>query len=222
MPLVTASAVFNGARTYLNDVNGTVWTDTNLLPYLIEAYEYGRNSQAVKGLPNAFKTDEQTITAGTVVYPLIPDLLIPVKVEERAAGEDPSFRVLMTETIWDPTLEPTENLNYWNWRNQDINFLGALTDRVVTVSYMGDMDPTGLTTGSTSLLGNVKSFLSAKTAALVHSLANQNMTQAQICDDIAEKELGKILAVQSKARQAVPGRFRPHVAYPRTWGRFRP
>lgn len=221
MPLITAAQVFASARTYLNDPSATIWTDALLLPYLQEAYEYGRNEQALKQLPNAYKTDVRTITAGSVTYtPLPSDLLIPIKVEERTPGSIDPYDP-MTQTVWDPNETQVDTLRSWNWRNQAINFLGATANREVRIYYMGDMDPTGLLVGSTNLLGNIRVFLGAKVAALVQAFALQNITQARIADDVAEQQLKKILQVQSNARQAVPIRMKPHISYPRYWGQFR-
>lgn len=220
MPLVTAASVFASARTYLNDASAAVYTDAVLLPYLKEAYEHGRNEQALKGLPNAYKTSVQVVTIGAVVFPTVSDLLVPIKMEERANGSSDLYDP-MTETTWDPNATQTTSLNFWDWRNQTINFLGATTDRQVRLYYMGDMDPTGLTTGSVNLLGNVRSFLGAKVAAFAHEFIQQNTTLAQAANQIAEEQLKKIIAIQIKNRQALPIRMRGFEAYPRYWGTSR-
>lgn len=221
MPLVTAAQVFASARVYLNDPNATQWTDAKLNPYLIEAYEYGRNAQALVGLPSSYKVDVETISAGVTTLPSPPsDLLLPIRLEERPSGSTDPYDP-MQETVWDPNQLQTSSLNFWDWRNQIVNFLGTLAgspDVQVRMYYLGDMNPTGVTTSSTDLLGNIKIFLGAKVAALVHTFALQNLTQAQISDSVAETQLKMILDVQVKNRQALPVRQRPFRAYPRYWG----
>ncbi len=221
MPLVAASEVFNSARVYLNDPNATLWTDALLLPYLKEAYEYARNAQALLGLPNSYKTSVQTVAASAVILPTLPtDLLLPIRLEERLLGSTDPYDP-MIETVWDPNQLQTSSLNFWNWRNQIINFLGTLAgspSRQVRMYYLGDMDPTSITTGTIDLLGNVRIFLGAKIAALVQTFALQNLTQAQLADSIAEIQLKMMMDIQIKNRQALPTRQKPFRAYPRHWG----
>lgn len=221
MPDITAGEVFNSARVYLNDPNTTLWTDARLLPYLKEAYEYGRNEQASKDLPNSYKTDTQTVVAGQTTLATPPsDLLLPIKLAERTPGTTDPF-VPMSEAVWDINATPVSVLQSWNWRNQQINFLGALEDREVITYYLGDMNPTGIDVSSSNLLGNIRVFLGAKVAALVLAFSQQDFTKAKVADGIAEEQLEKIISTQLKYRQSIVRRPRPFVAYPATFGRFR-
>lgn len=216
MPAVAATEVFNSARVYLNDNNITLWTDAILTPYLVEAYEYGRNAQALVGLPSSYKTFVATVAAGAVIFTAPPaDLLLPISLGERLLGSTDPYSP-MTQTTWTPDQLQSSTLGYWNWRGGIVNFLGTLAGSPsvqVKMSYLGDMDPTAVTAASADLLGNIKIFLGAKIAALVQTFALQNLSQAQIADSIAETQLRMILDVQVKSRQALPIRQRPFRAY---------
>jgi hypothetical protein len=211
MPSITVASVISEAQSvYLNDAAGSVYTDAILLPFIKSAYEHLRNELALNDVPTLNELSAaQTITAGSVTLTsAITDLLVPLALEERASGSSDLY-VPMVERQWVPNEAQTSALRYWVWREEAIIFLGATTDRQIRVRYLKDLDPTAITTSSTIFAANARSFLAARTAALVEMFVRQNVDNAQAAQMVADEQLRKIIMINVKNMQALPTRRRP-------------
>jgi hypothetical protein len=149
----TAGQITALVRSLLNDAAGNLFTDAVLLPYVNSAYR-----KAQRALANiqsgSFLTDDVllVVTAVTQVDPsaqvsitdatappnqLPPDLLVPVKLWERASGSSDAFMEMTDLTDHDglPSGAQAPTLNYWEWRADGLYFLGATQDTQIRLRY---------------------------------------------------------------------------------------
>ena len=149
----TAGQITALVRSLLNDAAGNLFTDAVLLPYVNSAYR-----KAQRALANiqsgSFLTDDVllVVTAVTQVDPsaqvsitdatappnqLPPDLLVPVKLWERASGSSDAFMEMTDLTDHDglPSEAHAPTLNYWEWRADGLYFLGATQDTQIRLRY---------------------------------------------------------------------------------------
>src|SRR5271169_1125534 len=149
----TAGQITALVRSLLNDAAGNLFTDTVLLPYVNAAYR-----KAQRALANiqsgSFLTDNVllVVSAVTEVDPSVqvsitdatappnqlpPDLLVPVKLWERASGSTDDFMEMTDLTDHDglPSEPQSQTLNYWEWRADGLYFLGATQDTQIRLRY---------------------------------------------------------------------------------------
>lgn len=210
MPGVTAQSVFDEARgVYLNDVGSALFTNTILLPFLKSSYEHFRNECALNGISEGYRRVNATIAVGAVTYGTLPtDFLLPLMLEERTSGSTDLF-VTMTEVRFLPEQAQSTALNYWNWFDTTINFIGATQANQVRLTYYWDFTPDTINIGTTDLRANGRAFLSAKVAAQAHKFINQNDGLAEDCNSLAEQQLVKIIGIMIKGRQNLSTRQVP-------------
>jgi hypothetical protein len=202
MPGVTAQSVMDEARgVYLNDVGNTLFTNTILLPFLKSAYEDFRNECALNEISEGYRRVNSTIAALATTYGTLPtDFLLPLMLEERTSGSTDLF-VTMTEVRLLPEQAQNTALNYWNWFDTGIGFIGATQANQVRLTYYWDFTPDTITAGTTDLRANGRAFLSAKVAAKAHKFINQNDGLSSDCNALAEQQLQKIIGIMVKGRQ---------------------
>src|SRR5215831_13102029 len=124
----------------LNDDNQITYTNTLLLPFVKMAWEDLRLDLSVTG---NLRINEETsnvltlaigqtdfVTAG--IQP--SGLLEPLMVFERLAGSSDLF-LPMSPIQWEPQIQATSSLRYWDWRKQHIITIGATTTREVKIRY---------------------------------------------------------------------------------------
>jgi hypothetical protein len=159
MPIIGTSA-YNTAgqatqlvRALLNDAAGNLFTDGLLLPYLNSAYRKVQRALANCGA-GTFIVDNAVVTVPAVAAAdpaaqvvisdaaappnqLPTDLLVPMKLWERAAGSGEEF-VEMTDLTAHgglPSRPQGAALGCWEWRGDGIYLCGALVDSEVRIRY---------------------------------------------------------------------------------------
>jgi hypothetical protein len=113
----------------------------------------------------------------------------------------------MTETDWEPTAIPTNRLNYWNWREEEIKFLGATVNREVRIRYMKGLTRITATTTPVTIL-NSTTFLGARCATIAAFVIGNNPARATALSDDAGSALSDLLAILVKRGQGLPVRRR--------------
>jgi hypothetical protein len=211
--VTTAKSLMDRARNvYLNDASAQLFTDAKLLPLLREAYGFMETELEENGVPTKnVIADTKIIPSGVTQYlPLPKDFIWPIKLEERLAGSSDLFQP-MTQKRWTPQLLQSDKLIYWDWREDEIFFLGATTNREVKLYYqktfpsLDDIDAV--------VLGKAEQYLVAKMAALAHIFIQQNETLASIADQAANNNISQIINIQTKKSQALPVRRKPYIPF---------
>lgn len=196
----------------LNDAAQTKFTDAVLLPYCLDACEELQNKLQLYGIPvlstiaTAIDVPQNTLNMGVL---LPADLLIPQRLEERLHGSTDLYAP-MTRRQWEPDILPTDSLRYWTYRNQDIFFVGATSDRDVKIYYLKLLlNPTA--TSFVVVVNNCKQFLINRIAALAARFVGENPTRADALDTMAAIQLEDLIGIGVKSKQGTRARRRPFV-----------
>jgi hypothetical protein len=146
----TAGQITALVRSLLNDAAGNLFTDSVLLPYANSAYRKVQRALAnvqsgtfltdnallvVSAVTQVDASAQVSITDATAPPNQLPtDLLVPVKVWERASGSTNDF-LEMTDRDGLPSEPQGQTLRYWEWRADGLYFLGATQDTQIRLRY---------------------------------------------------------------------------------------
>ena len=220
----TAGQITALVRSLLNDAAGNLFTDAVLLPYVNSAYR-----KAQRALANiqsgSFLTDDVllVVTAVTQVDPsaqvsitdatappnqLPPDLLVPVKLWERASGSSDAFMEMTDLTDHDglPSEPQALTLNYWEWRADGLYFLGATQDTQIRLRYQKSYPDLSDAT-SPVLIRQAQEVLAYAAAAMAG--AARGAPQAERWDAAAADALEDLILRATQREQQTGRRRRP-------------
>lgn len=208
---ILASEPLIEAKVLLNDPNGTIYVDSQLIPLLQKAYRELQTKMMLNGLPVLKEaTTPQVVAAGTDKLGdgsgLPTDFVYPIELAERTPGSN-EFFIPMTETQWELDEAPVPFLRYWNWREEEIKFLGATADREVRIRYMKGL--TRITDSNTPIgINNAVSFLASRTAAIAALVLGSNPTRAEAINGDASVALDDLIGILVKREQGIGVRRR--------------
>jgi len=198
------------AAGMLNDVGKILYSYTSQLPYLKQVHEDLIMKLKVNGIPVLDEVSGALSVAAlakTLVTPP-PDMLVPLSVEERAAGEGDDDWVPMERTDFEPTMEVATTLRFWTFRELEIKFLGASEAREVRIKYRKYLTaPSG--SGSAITMYDARSFLGKRQAFYCAMFIGENAERAAVIADMAEDSLGDLLGSAVNVQQDKPVRPRP-------------
>jgi len=149
----TAGQITALVRSLLNDAAGNLFTDAVLLPYVNSGYRKVQRALAniqsgtflsdnvllvVPAVTQVDASAQVSITDATAPPNQLPaDLLVPVKLWERANGSSDDFMEMTDLTDHDglPSEPQSQMLRYWEWRADGLYFLGATQDTQIRLRY---------------------------------------------------------------------------------------
>jgi hypothetical protein len=151
MPVVPTTAysqaeeALNLARSLANDAAGVVFSDAVLMPFLNAAYRALQRELAENGVTVLVAQVDLSLplTAGltpTAISdtssPQLPsDCLAPHTLWEMATGSSDIFIPMEKITGGMPNLQPSPYLRMWEWRQDQINLIGATQPITVRLRY---------------------------------------------------------------------------------------
>ena len=208
MPTLASDCFFT-AKGRLNDLTGALYTDTNLLPYLQDAYKELQNELAAI---NAEVLEERsavilvpngTTSLGPDGANLQPsDMVVPITLFERTPGSQETF-MQMGETRWETQELPSSSLRKWNWKEEEIKLLGSNQSREVKIDYIKSLTVISGPNSAIKVSGS-KLFLGVRTAALAAESIGENKSRADALHLRADVHLNKLLARAVRRQQALP------------------
>src|SRR3984957_1528173 len=179
----TAGQITSLVRALLNDAAGNLFTDGVLLPYANSAYRKVQRALAsvqsgtflsddallvVTAVSEVDASLQVSITDATAPPNQLPtDLLVPLKLWERCNGSSDNF-VEMTDLTNHgglPSQAQDMYLEYWEWRNDGIYFLGATQDIQIRLRYQKSY-PDLTASDSPVLIRNAQEAIAYFTAAM--------------------------------------------------------
>jgi hypothetical protein len=220
----TAGQITALVRSLLNDAAGNLFTDAVLLPYVNSGYR-----KAQRALANiqsgSFLTDNVLLVVAAVAEvdssvqvsitdatappnQLPPDLLVPVKLWERANLSSDDFMEMTDLTDHDglPSEPQGQTLRYWEWRADGLYFLGATQDTQIRLRYQKSYpDLTDAT--SPVLIRNAQEALAYAAAAMAG--AARGAPQAERWDAAAADALEDLIVCATQREQQTGRRRRP-------------
>jgi hypothetical protein len=218
----TAGQITSLVRSLLNDAAGNLFTDTVLLPYVNAAYRKAQRSLA-NVQSGSFLTDNVLIVVSAVakVDPSVqvsitdatappnqlpPDLLVPVKLWERASGSSDDFVEMTDLTDHDglPSEPQAESLRYWEWCADGLYFIGATQDRQIRLRYQKSY-PDLVDSTSAVLIRHSQEALAYGAAAMAGAARGAPLAERW---DAAAVDALEDLIVQATQREQQTGRRR--------------
>ena len=229
----TAGQITSLVRSLLNDAQGNLFTDTVLLPYANSAYRKAQRALGNAGgggfiqddvllvVPAVTQVDtslQVSVTDATAPPNQLPtDLLVPVKLWERANGSSDDFVEMadLSQHGGLPSREQGLTLSVWEWRADGIYFLGATQDTQIRLRYVKAY-PDFTDATSPVLVRNAQEALAHATAALAGWARGSPL--AEKWDEAASDALEDLVAAAVRRRAAVrpppPALFRPQRLHP--------
>jgi hypothetical protein len=208
----TALVVFDEARTMLHDVLATKYTNGALTPFLRKAYRSYQMKMNRAGLEITEEVSAAlTVTAGTVSLgdgsglPL--DFFLPLDLRERRVGGSENDWKGIDEGGWDIVRTPRETLDIWTWREEQIKFCGATSDREVLIHYVKNLAAISDQSSPIQIV-SAEGFLASKTAAYAAIFIGENPARAAVCDSSAAEEWDDFFAARINSKQDRPVRRR--------------
>ncbi len=207
----TAGNVMDQVAALLTDPSKVTHTYALMLSYLKISWDELQEALLAKGIVDLDeKSATKTITAGIKVWntDLPTDLLLPVKLYEKAVGALDTTYELMDQEEINPAEELGTTLEVWNWEEGEVKLRGATTDRVLLLKYQREL--AAIASENTVLPVTVgKMFLTFRTAGIISEIRG-NKTRAASFNGSAEYHLGKILGVKVRESQNVVVRAKPY------------
>jgi len=207
----TAQDPVTEAKALLNDPNGHIYPDDRVLPLLQKAYRELQQKFMLNGVVVLKEVSADIpVTAGTVLLGdgsgLPSDFVSPIELEERSLNSSELFQS-MKQLDWEPNAHQGPSLHVWNFREEEIKFLGATSDREIRLKYYKGL--TRITSLSTPIpvIGAV-TFLAARTAAIAAYVIGENGPRSEALNGDAGMALHELLAMHVKQRQSLPIRRR--------------
>lgn len=221
----TAGQITSLVRSLLNDAAGNLFTDGVLLPYATSAYRKVQRALAnvqsgtflsddvllvVSAVTAVDSSVQVSITDATAPPNQLPtDLLVPLKLWERANGSSDDF-VEMTDLTNHgglPSQPQGLNLQYWEWRADGLYFLGATQDTQIRLRYQKAY-PDFADATSPVLVRNAQEAIAYFTAAMAS--AARGAPQAARWDEAGADALEDLLVRATQREQHSGRRRRPY------------
>jgi hypothetical protein len=237
MPVVLTTAysqaedALNLARALLNDTAGAVFTDTLLMPLLNSAYrglqrELAENGVSVMVEQQDVEMDVDPATGMTSTElsdassPQLPtDCLVPHMLWERATATSTDVFAPMEKFTRGGgmlNLQPSSYLRLWEWREDQINLIGATQSITVRIRYEKLLPL--LTAGTDPIqIRSATDALAFATAALAarsrgaRALAQDLLGTAQMATEQMIERY--VRPEQIKGRRRMPYSYHPRVIY---------
>lgn len=208
---MTFATVLAEARGLLNDPDGVIYASAPMVVLGNKAYQELQTKLSANGIGTTKEVSASIdVDAGTIFLGagagLPTDLLYPVSLQERNQDteEEPTD---MTEADWEPNISPGTRLQYWAWREDEIKFPEAATDREVIIRYVKTLGTISATTSTISIL-NSQQWLAQRLASLAARHLGHNPTRASSLDLDMVTLWDDLRATLVKRKQAIPVRRR--------------
>jgi hypothetical protein len=146
-----------------------------------------------------------------ITHPNPPnDLAVPLTLWERpdSSTSDLDWR-LMDQKQWDPSDPQETDLRVWRWRDDEIQFKGALEAKKVKMLYQKSLSPITSAGDGITVLGG-EHFLAAKTASYAARFVGKNPTMGAELNGEAQQALALLLGIRVKEDQNEVLRMLPY------------
>ena len=219
----------SGTSTPLYDAGGVglglVYTDPYLMPYCNSAYRKVQRALAMTGT-QTFTEDNVffVVPAVTAIDPTVqvvisdatappnqlpPDLIEPLKIWERQNDSNDIFYE-MNDMTANGGLYPrnqVQNLLEWEWRSDELNFIGATQDVQIRLRYKAAFAPLSDGT-STILIRNAQEVMAYYVAAQASGARGSPMAET-FAGEFSDS-LEDMVAAATRMQQDRPRRRRPY------------
>lgn len=178
VPYTAGSVMDLAASVYLNDARQKLYNYTVQLPYLKSATEDLDQQATLNGSPiNIISEAVITLPEGDIALSLPESFFLPISLQEKGASD--TFYSNMTEKpdVTTLDLEQSSTLGFWDFRHNDINFVGATEARTIRLVYWRFLDAL-VDEDSLVEISGAKNYLAAKTASKCALYIGNNQARA--------------------------------------------
>jgi hypothetical protein len=215
-----ASDVMDSSASLLNDTAKRQFTYAVQIPYLNMALDELREVLQLNNAPLTNKVDESIVVVAGVLNvggggssPLLPTDLVEIQdIYERQNGLTEDWQPMTRRDFLPSFVQQIESLTFWTWQGQQINFIGATTDRQLRINYISDGVPVVHAQTTQIAVINAKTFLFYRTAALIAQFIGENKERSDDLNGFAMLAIDRLTGINAKGRQAIFTRRRPFQA----------
>lgn len=205
-----ASSILVEARGLLNDPTGAIYPDAPMLVLANKVYKELQTKLSADGVGVVKEISAIVVlpTPQTVLSDgagLPADLLYPLEVQERGVGAE-NF-VGMSESEWEPDYVPSQTLNYWSWREDELKFPGATQNRDLKIKYVKSLGSI-IEANSPILILNSQTWLAQRLAAVASVVIGSNPSRASLLSSDLVTIWDDLIATMIKRQQSIPVRRR--------------
>jgi len=211
MALIASTVLALCRSAYLNDPSGAIYPDVTMYPVMQTAYKELQTKLSGMGIGSTKEIFPAiTVPAGTIALVdggLLPtDLISPMTISERQSGATTPY-LDMDERDWEPDITIDTRLNFWAWREDEIKFPGATTDRQILIhGIKGYTAITGI--NSPIQILNCDVWLAKRTAAIAALTIGGNAVRAKALNEDLVTDWDDFKQGVTKRKQAIPVRRR--------------
>lgn len=208
MPLL-ASDIMDRSRAVLNDVAIDLYTNEVLLPYLRIANDDLSDELVDNGATVSKEVSVDIPLTARNTTPVLPsNMIVPIEVFEKDAGQDDSYYRYVDQRGFLPNATPGTELRVWAWREQQVLFVGSQIDKIVRIRYYRLITDLNADTAPVELT-HALNYLAYHTAALAAEHIGQNLSKATALESVAGEKLNKLLKKEVKQSHSRPTRRLP-------------
>ena len=208
----TAAEVLSEARAgLLNDPTGAIYPDPPMIVLLNKVYKELQTKVSALGIGTTKEaTAAVPVNAGVTRLGdgagLPTGLLFPIHIKERAKGSLEDY-IDMDETDFEPDIRPDIRMKFWSWREDEIKFPGATTDRELLINHVKSLGEIS-DVNSPILIINAQQWLAQRLAAVASATIGHNPKRGAILQGDLVTLWSDLSATLIKRRQAIPVRRR--------------
>jgi len=214
-----AKEVMDRSASLLNDTARSIFTYVAQIPYLNMAMDELQELMEQNNVPVTEETSTSiNISLGTTslsftTNPALPSNLIEIqRLWERLQGSTEDWQPMNRKDYLPSLVTQTASLVNWIWQNQQIEFIGATTNRNLRIDYIASRLPVVETENTVIELINARSFLAYRNAGLCAQFIGENSERAEALNTMAILSFDRFVVINTKGRQSNPVRRRPFMA----------
>jgi hypothetical protein len=219
----TVADILDLTASLMNDTAKSKFTYTAMIPYFNMALAIMQEELELNEIPVSEKTAAAitvttgvtTVTMGTTSTNYPTDLVEIQQLWERLDGSSDPYQPMYKRDFLPHYLDglPVSDLIYWTWLDQEIQFIGATTDRQVKIDYIRQRYANSVSDTTTAIdVMNSRTFLEFKTASLCARYIGENPTRADSLNMEAELAKSRLLSINIKGKQDIQSRRKPFMA----------
>lgn len=205
----TAGQCMDLAAVLLNDSQQRLYNYTTQLPFLKSVMDDLDQQYTLNGNPlNLIGEAVIPLALGLIALPLPESFFLPISLQEK--GTNDTFYSNMREkpNVDDLNLEQTSTLGFWDFRHNDINFVGSTEARTIKLIYWRFLTEL-VDEDSLSEIAGAKNYLAHKTAAKCALYIGGNKDRAMMLSAEGEGFLDNLLSLGTKNNQGKRVRRKP-------------
>jgi hypothetical protein len=217
----TAGNATSGMGTVELLIQGDVFSDSVLLPFLNKGYRKVQRQLGARGAKSMTSEIELTLKAGDTGFfdtvsgsgssPLPDDFLAPRTLKEKALGSSDRYIPMHDPVDQIPDVPQQATLQgLWSWREDAIYFIGATSDRSVLLRYFRAV---ANLTGPSSVIAIRGGLDAVASAAAMYAAASRGAANVGYFATLFETDFRELTSIDAHARQYRSSRRQPYNAF---------